>query len=71
MESTPSVPIEILEKFQALQAHIVYVAAQQIKGKVERVARQRNNNENNDVAGNGRQCIKHLGNDRAGQHQRH
>ena len=47
------------------------VAAQQVQGKVQCVARHGDDEEHHDVSGDGAQGIEHLRNDAACQHQSH
>ena len=47
------------------------IAAQQVQGKVQRVARHGDDEEHHHVAGDGAQGVEHLGNDAARQHQSH
>ena len=47
------------------------VAAQQVQGEVQGIACQRDDEEHDDVAGNGAQGVEHLRNDAARQHQGH
>ena len=70
-EGLAAVLIKTSEEFQKLQAHIVDIAAQQIQRQVQRVAHQRDDDEQHDVSGSGAQHVEHLGQHRAGQHQRH
>ena len=47
------------------------IAAQQVQRHVQGVADHGDQEEQNDIAGDGAEGVEHLGNDRTGQHQRH
>lgn len=47
------------------------IAAQQVQGKVKGIAQKGKCKEDDEIAGDGRQGIEYLCDDRTGQHQRH
>ena len=66
LERPPAIPIKVLEKFQTLQAHIMDIAAQQVQGKVKGIAQKGKCKEDDEIAGDGRQGIEYLCDDRTG-----
>ena len=63
--------VKTVEKFQALQAQVVDIAAQQVQRQVQCVADHGNDDKQDHVAEGGRQGVEHLGDHAAGQHQGH
>lgn len=70
-EGSSAVLIEGLEKFQALQAQVVDVAAQQVQREVQGVAHHGDEHEGDHVASDAAQSVEHAGDDAAGEHQGH